>query len=227
MSRMRVLVLGRQGAGKGTQCVRLARRLGVPHISTGDVLRAAVRAGSELGRQATSFMEAGQLVPDELILGVVADRLQEPDAREGFVLDGFPRNLAQGQALVSMLGDDAIDAAVDIDVPNDVVIRRIASRRVCGDCASISVAPDPAVPAMACACGGRAVQRTDDTEFAVSRRLAIYEEQTRPLVHWLSSLDLLVTVDGTGSPDQVETRIVDALRLAVAPAAEASGELVS
>src|SRR3954471_5584214 len=139
---MRMLVLGRQGAGKGTQCERLAARMSVPHISTGDVLRAAVRDGTPLGRRAGEFMDAAQLVPDELILDVVSARLSEPDAAAGFVLDGFPRTLAQGQALFDLLGEDPIDVAVDLDVPEDLVVARIAARRVCGDCGRISVALD-------------------------------------------------------------------------------------
>ena len=220
---MRMLFLGRQGAGKGTQCERLAARLSVPHISTGDVLRAAVREGTPVGRRAAAFMDAGQLVPDDLILDVVADRLSEPDAAQGFVLDGFPRTLAQGQALFDLLGDDPIDLAVDLDVPEDLVVSRIAARRVCGDCGRISVALDHSHRSYPCACGGIATQRADDTEFAVSRRLAIYEEQTRPLVHWLASLDLLVTVDGVGTPDEVEARVAGALRTVTRATSELAG----
>lgn len=216
---MRMVVLGRQGAGKGTQCQRVAARLGVPHISTGDVLRAAVRDGTPVGRRAADFMNAGRLVPDELMLDVVSARLAEPDTATGFVLDGFPRTLAQGQALFDLLGDHALDLAVDLDVPEDLVVARIAARRVCGDCGRISVALDRAHLSYPCACGGTATQRPDDTEFAVSRRLAIYEQETRPLVNWLASLDLLVTVDGVGGPDEVEARIAAAIRTAGAGAA--------
>ena len=209
---LRVVVLGRQGAGKGTQCVRLARRLRVPHISTGDVLRAAVHDGTDLGRRVAVVMNAGDLVPDALMLDVVADRLRQPDAKRGFVLDGFPRTLAQGQALLDLLGDHGLDLAVDLDVPEDVVIARIAARRICRDCGDTSVALDAATTAYPCECGGTMEQRADDTELAVSRRLAIYADQTRPLVNWLASLNLLVTVDGTGSPDDVEARLLSHCR---------------
>lgn len=220
---MRMLVLGRQGAGKGTQCERLAARMSVPHISTGDVLRAAVREGTSVGRRAASFMDTGRLVPDDVILDVVAARLSEPDAAAGFVLDGFPRTLAQGQALFDLLGEQAIDVAVDLDVPEDLVVARLAARRVCGDCGRISVALDHSHRSYPCSCGGTATQRADDTEFAISRRLAIYEEQTQPLVRWLAALDLLVTVDGVGAPDEVEARVLAAIRTASSARSELAG----
>ena len=209
----RLLVLGRQGAGKGTQCERLARHFGVPHISSGDVLRAAVKARTPLGMAAHGFMAAGELVPHTLIVQAIAERLDQPDARDrGFVLDGFPRTKTQAEALFDLLDPLVIDAAVDIDVPTRVVIRRLAARRVCETCAAITVA-EAGRPTVVCrVCGGRALPRPDDTAQAIARRLAIYDEETRPLLEWLADEELLITVDGMGSPDDVHRRILAALR---------------
>jgi len=208
----RLLVLGWQGSGKGTQCERLAQHLGVPHISSGDVLRAAVKAGSDLGRAAQRFMTAGELVPDPLITGAVAQRLAEPDARDGFVLDGYPRTVSQARALFELLKPAGIDAAVDLDVAPKVVLRRLAARRVCQVCGTMGVAT-AGQPVLVCGvCGGDAVQRADDTPDAIARRLALYDEETRPLLAWLAERKLLVTVDGVGATDEVGRRVLVALQ---------------
>jgi adenylate kinase len=209
----RVIVLGRQGAGKGTQCGRLATHLRVPHISTGDLFRAAINAGTELGRKAKSFTERGLLVPDHIVIDLVAAHLGGPESRAaGYLLDGFPRTLAQGQALFEVLGAGAADLAVELDVPVDVVRPRLAARRVCRDCGTVAAAPDGFSHHLACArCGGIATRRDDDTDEAIERRLAIYDEESTPLLGWLAKQGLLVTVDGLGSPDDVFARLVAAV----------------
>jgi adenylate kinase len=209
----RVIVLGRQGAGKGTQCARLATHLGVPHISTGDLFRAAIAAGTALGRQAKSYVDRGALVPDELVLDVVAAHLGGADARRrGYLLDGFPRTLAQGQALFEVLGAGAADLAVELDVRTDDVLPRLSARRVCRDCGAVTSAPD--AEEVGCPqCGGIAARRDDDTDEAIARRLALYDEQSAPLLVWLADQGILVTVDGAGAPDAVFDRV----RAAVEP----------
>lgn len=207
---VRLVVFGRQGAGKGTQCARLSRFYVVPHISTGDMLRAAVREGTAFGRKAESFMQAGELLPDDVIIGVVEERLARPDTSErGFILDGFPRTSAQAEALLTIAAPQGIDVAVNLDVPRDVVLRRLASRRVCSDCGANYSVQEPPESNWTCdVCGGRVVQRPDDTEAAISRRLDIYEQETYPLIAWFDGHGLLATVDGLGRPDEVFSRVV-------------------
>lgn len=213
MAGPRLAMLGRQGAGKGTQCTRLAVHLGVPHISTGDLFRHAIAAGSALGEQARSYVERGALVPDDLVLDLVADHLGASGARRaGYLLDGFPRTLAQGQALFEVLGERAVDAAVEIEVAPATVLPRLAARRVCQDCGAVTAAPDGWAHHLACpACGGMARRRDDDTDEAIARRLALYDEEATPLLAWLDRHDLLVTIDGTGSADDVFARLCAAL----------------
>lgn len=210
---VRLLVFGRQGAGKGTQAVRLAERYGVPHISTGDMLRAAVKEGTEFGLQAKAIMDAGQLVSDEVMLGIISERLAEPDARTGWLLDGFPRTEQQARDLAALVGDGGIDLALDLDVPEEVVLDRITSRRVCSNCgATYALGRDESAETGICAaCGGAVVQRDDDSEAAVRKRLDLYAEQTLPAVRWFGDQGLLVTVDGVGDPDEIAQRLADAI----------------
>jgi len=210
-SGVRLLVLGKQGAGKGTQAVRIARHYGVPHISTGDMFRAAAAAGTSFGLRANEYMTRGELVPDDVVIGVVAERLAKDDAQDqGFVLDGFPRTRVQAEELQRLLGPSGLDAAVDIDVPTDVVIDRISGRRVCSTCgATYHVNAPPKKPWVCDKDGGDVVQREDDTPEAVTKRLEFYEKDTRPLLDFYDGLGLLVTVDGVGEPDDVFDRIVD------------------
>jgi adenylate kinase len=208
------VVLGKQGAGKGTQCVRLARHYAVPHISTGDMFRAAVRSGSEFGAKARKFMDAGDLVPDDVVIGLVRERLGQDDARlRGFVLDGFPRTVQQAEALDEMLAPQGgVELVVDLEVPTEVVLKRLASRRVCVECGTnYSVERPPEDPDTCDICGGKVVQREDDTVSAIRRRLELYEEQTAPLIAWYLAKDKLVTVDGVGEPDRVTTRLIRAI----------------
>lgn len=206
---VRLVVLGRQGAGKGTQAARLADHYGVPHISTGDMLRAAVAAGTEFGLRAKSVMDAGGLVGDDIMIGVVDERLRATDAVEhGYILDGFPRTVAQGRSLQEITAERPLDVAVDLEVPEDVVLDRITKRRVCTTCGRIySVDSPPTTPWVCDADGGDVVQRADDTEDAVRKRLDLYAAETKPLVPFYDELGLLEVVDGLGSPDDVYARL--------------------
>jgi len=217
----RVVLLGRQGSGKGTQADRLSALYGVPHISTGDAFRDAIRNGSPLGRTAQGYVDRGELVPDEVVVGVLRERLLQagslgPESTSGFILDGFPRNIPQAEALADLLAPDGLDVVVNLDVSTDEVLRRIAGRRVCVGCgASYNVVDNPPkAPGVCDACGGRLVQRDDDTEEAIRRRLEIYESVTAPLVDWYREQGVLATVDAAGSPDEVTTRAVAAIEAA-------------
>jgi adenylate kinase len=205
--------LGRQGAGKGTQCLRLSRHFVVPHISTGDMLRAAVKAGTELGKQAKEIMDDGGLVPDDIMVGIVEDRLDHSDTtHRGYILDGFPRTVEQAEALADITADRPLDAVVDLDVPTDVVVERLASRRVCVDCGSnYSVQSPPRYGWRCDNCGGDVIQRADDTTEAIKHRLDAYERKTAPLIEWYKDRDLLVVVDGRGAPDDITVRLIDAI----------------
>ena len=180
----RLLILGRQGAGKGTQCVRLSNHYVVPHISTGDILRTAVKEGTELGRVAKQVMDAGGLVGDAIMIGIVDERLARPDAvRRGYILDGFPRTVAQAEALEQITAQRPIDLVIDLDVPRELVFERISSRRVCRDCGTnYTATASDAARGICERCGGDVVQRDDDTPEAVSKRLDLYESQTSPLI---------------------------------------------
>ncbi|CAB4539660.1 unannotated protein [freshwater metagenome] len=209
---VRLLVFGRQGAGKGTQAIRLAEHFGVPHISTGDMLRAAVREGTEFGQLAKEIMDAGHLVSDEVMLGLISERLAQPDAAQGWLLDGFPRTLQQGKDLVALTGADGIDLALDLDVAEEVVVERISSRRVCASCgANYSVQVPPSSPWVCDVCGGAVTQRDDDTEQAVRERLATYLQQTVPVVKWFETQGLLVTVDGAGDRDEITQELISVI----------------
>ncbi|MFP5488710.1 MAG: adenylate kinase [Acidimicrobiia bacterium] len=207
----RLIILGRQGAGKGTQCVRLSRHYVVPHISTGDMLRAAAREGTELGRTAKEVMDAGGLVGDEIMIGLVDERLRKPDAdSRGYILDGFPRTVAQAEALDGITAQKPINVVIDLDVPREIVVERISSRRVCRDCGTNYTAQGREPSPWICdVCGGDVKQRADDTPEAVNRRLDLYESQTAPLIEYYSSRGALAVVNGIGHPDHVFKRLTD------------------
>ena len=212
---VRLIIFGRQGAGKGTQCTRLAAHYGVPHISTGDMLRAAVKAGTEFGRKAKEYMDQGQLLPDDIMVGLVGERLAEPDAATGWLLDGFPRTPPQAEALVEITAAAPFNLAINLEVPESVVIDRISNRRVCENCQAIYSVDKPPTHDWTCdRCGHQVVQRDDDTIEAVTARLALYESQTAPLRSWFEGRGQLVTIDGTGSPDEVAESLVAAIEAA-------------
>jgi adenylate kinase len=206
----RLIILGRQGAGKGTQCVRLSRHYVVPHISTGDMLRTAVREHSEMGMAAKRYMDRGDLVPDDVMIGIVDERLSKDDTvTRGYILDGFPRTVAQAEALARSTEARPIHIVIDLDVPREVVLQRLASRRVCQDCGTIYTSSGrERLPWICDVCGGDVVQRADDTEEAINRRLDLYESQTAPLIGHYQETSLLEVVDGVGSQDEVLNRMV-------------------
>jgi adenylate kinase len=209
----RLIILGRQGAGKGTQCVRLSRYYVVPHISTGDMLRAAAREGSEVGLMAKQIMDTGGLVGDEVMIGLVDERLRKPDAdTRGYILDGFPRTVAQAEALAAITSPKPIHVVIDLDVPREIVLERLSSRRVCSDCGTnyTAVAVEPS-PWICDVCGGDVKQRADDTPDAVNRRLDLYETQTAPLIDHYSRRGQLAVINGVGNPEHVFKRLCEAV----------------
>ena len=211
----RLVILGRQGAGKGTQCMRLARHYVVPHVSTGDIFRASVKAGSEFGLRADEYMRAGKLVPDEIVVGVVRERLAQRDSRlRGFILDGFPRTAAQAKALDAMLEEEGmpLDLTINLEISEEAALQRLAARRVCSTCATIySTSRPPSINWTCDNCGGEVVQRQDDTEEAIRKRLADYNDLTNPLIAWYEARGALATVDALGTPDDVLDRLVCAI----------------
>src|ERR1700724_101564 len=215
---MRIVLLGAPGSGKGTQSQRLVARAGIPQISTGDLLRAAVARGTELGRQAKQAMEEGRLVDDSLVLGMIRDRLGEPDTRRGFILDGFPRNLAQAHALERLLETlrQPLDAVVQFDVDYRELVRRISGRRTCADCGRVFnlLTCPPATHSELCPRTGaphRLMQRPDDNEATVAERLRVYDEQTRPLIDFYRARGLLRVINAEGDVDEVTRRRAQAL----------------
>jgi adenylate kinase len=210
---VRLVVLGKQGAGKGTQCVRLSHHYVVPHVSTGDMLRGEVKSKTELGARAQSLMDQGELIPDGMVMQMVRGRLSERDTRgRGFVLDGCPRTTSQAKDLDEIVHPFGLDLVIDLDVPTALVMKRLASRRVCVDCgANYSTAAPPMVNWTCDVCGGEVVQREDDTEEAIQRRLDLYEAETAPLIAWYTERGVLVRINGTGSPDAVTRRVVGAI----------------
>ena len=206
---MNIVLLGAPGAGKGTQAAKLVEEFSLPHISTGDMLRAAVAAGTELGLKAKSYMDAGDLVPDDVIIGLVTERLQDSDTANGFILDGFPRTSAQAVALDAELSklERPLDAALLIDVDPEVIVGRLCSRRMCRECGHIGTVADATCPK----CGGEMYQRDDDNEATVRNRLDVYEKSTSPLIDYYRGCELLVTIDGDRDPDVVYADVKEAL----------------
>lgn len=211
---LRLVIFGRQGAGKGTQSARLSARYGTPHISTGDMLRAAVANATPLGIEAKAVMDAGGLVSDEIILGVVEERLAEPDVQShGFLLDGFPRTVVQAEGLARFA---TVDVAIDLVVPEEVVLERMSSRRVCSSCARVYSLTEPPASGWNCdSCGSDVVLRTDDRPEAIAKRLQAYSTETQPTIDWYGAAGLLVAVDGLGTPDEVTGRLLAAIDAAV------------
>jgi len=210
---IRLVLLGKQGAGKGTQCVRLARHYVVSHVSTGDMFRAAVRSESELGRKVKGYLDAGDLVPDEVTLAIVGERLNHPDTRSrGFILDGFPRSVNQAKLLDELLDPIQLDMVIDLHIPTEEALQRLNGRRVCSTCAAIYHVSKPPKYDWTCDnCGGEVVQRDDDTDDAIRRRLQLYEDETAPLIDYYFEKGMLVTVDGLGTTDEVANRLTEAI----------------
>lgn len=206
---MNIVLLGAPGAGKGTQAAFLVEEFNLPHISTGDMLRAAVKAGTELGKKAKSFMDAGELVPDDVIIGLVIERLGQPDTNVGFILDGFPRTTAQAVALDAELSklERPLDAALLIDVDPEVIVGRLTSRRMCKECGCIGSVADAVCPK----CGGEMYQRDDDNETTVRNRLDVYAKSTSPLIDYYRGCELLVSIDGDRDPKVVYADVKDSL----------------
>ncbi|AOT60514.1 MULTISPECIES: adenylate kinase [Streptomyces] len=214
---MRIVLVGPPGAGKGTQAAFLAGNLSVPHISTGDLFRANISQGTELGKQAKAYMDAGNLVPDEVTIGMAKDRMEQPDAEHGFLLDGFPRNVAQAKALDAMLqsADMKLDAVLDLEVPEDEVVKRIAGRRICrNDSAHVFhvTYSAPKQEGVCDVCGGELYQRDDDSEETVRTRLEVYHTQTEPIIDHYRAQGLVVTISALGKVDEVTERAMAALR---------------
>ncbi|MGI6754682.1 MAG: adenylate kinase [Atopobiaceae bacterium] len=208
---MKIVLLGAPGAGKGTQAQKLVEDYGVAHISTGDLLRAAVKAGTKLGKQAKEYMDAGALVPDKLVIDLMKERLQEDDCAQGFILDGFPRNTAQAVSLDSELAalGIKIDGALLIDVDFDVIIKRLSERRTCKSCGYTAPAGTNTCPR----CGGEMYQRDDDKPETIKKRLDTYENQTAPLIEYYAGQDRLVKVDGDRPVDEVYADVKRGLHL--------------
>jgi adenylate kinase len=223
---VRLVLLGPPGAGKGTQARALGALWGIPQVASGDLLRASVREHSELGREAAGYMDRGQLVPDELVLKLVAARLGKDDARKGFILDGFPRNVMQAEALAAGLERAGVklDKVVAVIVPDEEIVKRISGRRTCRSCdAMYHVAFEPPAKAGVCdKCGGELYQREDDAEETVRERLKVFAAATRPLLDYYGRLGMLAQVDGVGRTDEVEKRILSAVNGPAAPSKAAA-----
>lgn len=204
---MKIIMLGAPGAGKGTQAKQIADRYHIPHVSTGDIFRSNIKGGTELGMKAKAFMDQGQLVPDELTIGMLMDRIQEADCESGYVLDGFPRTIPQAQSLTEALAKlgESIDYAINVDVPDERIISRMAGRRACLTCGSTyHIVYHPSKTEGVCdSCGDKLVLRDDDKEETVKKRLSVYHEQTKPLIDYYDKAGVLVNVDGTKNMDQV------------------------
>jgi adenylate kinase len=213
---MRIVIFGPQGAGKGTQSQRIAEKYGIPAISTGEIFRWAIKGKTSLGQKVSEYVDSGRLVPDELTIGVVRERLQADDARDGFLLDGFPRNVLQADALNEIVCEAQgvpLDAALVIEVPEEVSVRRLLGRRVCSKCGRNYHVDSPPSNNWTCdVCGGEVVGRSDDNgEDTIRERLKLYHEQTEPMKEYFAERGILRQVDGVGTPDEVFDRIVAAL----------------
>jgi len=207
---IRVIMLGRQGAGKGTQCRRVAEHYGIPHISTGEILRNAVRQGTVVGRRVKRVLDEGGLVEDDLMVSLVQGRIGEVDARiKGYVLDGFPRTIGQAEAFDEITEVRPVNVVIDLEVQRDVVLRRLSARRTCQKCDAnyVSTGNDPN-PSLCKICGGIVHQRDDDTPEAINHRLDLYDEITAPLVDYYRKTAKLVVVEGLGSPDEVFAKLL-------------------
>ncbi len=212
---MNLIMLGPPGSGKGTQAKRLTERFGIPQISTGDILREAVKEGTPLGKEAKRYMDEGKLVPDEVVVGIVRERLKEPDCEKGFILDGFPRTVAQAEALDQILEEMGrkIDHVIDIEVSEDELLKRLTGRRTCKRCGAMYhiIFNPPKRDGICDQCGGELYQRDDDREETIKARLKVYREQTAPLIDYYEKRGLLRRIEGSGKIDEIEERILKAI----------------
>lgn len=212
---MKIIMLGAPGAGKGTQAIKIAEKYGVPHISTGDIFRANIKNGTELGKKAKEYMDKGVLVPDELTCDLVVDRIHQDDCTNGFVLDGFPRTIPQAEALDAALSKDneTMDYAIDIEVPDENIVKRMGGRRACVNCGATYhiVSAPPKVEGVCDHCGGNLTIRDDDKPETVQKRLTVYHDQTQPLIDYYRKAGILHSVDGTQTLDDVFSEIVKVL----------------
>lgn len=212
---MKIIMLGAPGAGKGTQAKMLSERYGIPHISTGDIFRMNIKNNTELGQKAKGYMDAGQLVPDELVVDLVVDRIKAKDCMKGFILDGFPRTIPQAEALDYALNNqnEKIDYAINVDVPDENIIRRMSGRRACVGCgATYHLVYNPTKKEGVCdVCGEKLILRDDDKPETVQKRLNVYHEQTQPLIDYYTNAGILKTVDGTVDIEDVFGAIVEIL----------------
>lgn len=212
---MKIIMLGAPGAGKGTQAKKIAAKYNIPHISTGDIFRANIKNGTELGKKAQTYMDQGLLVPDELVVDLVVDRVGQEDCKNGYVLDGFPRTIPQAEALDKALAamGEKMDFAIDVDVPDENIVRRMGGRRACVGCGAtyhLEYAPTKA-EGICDACGKELILREDDKPETVQKRLGVYHEQTQPLIDYYTAAGILRTVDGTVDINDVFQAIVDLL----------------
>ena len=209
---MKIIMLGAPGAGKGTQAKKIAAKYGIPHISTGDIFRANIKNGTELGKKAKTYMDQGLLVPDELVVDLVVDRVKQEDCKNGYVLDGFPRTIPQAEALDKALTDlgEKMDYAIDVDVPDENIVRRMSGRRACVGCGAtyhLEYAPTKA-EGICDVCGKELILRDDDKPETVTKRLNVYHEQTQPLIDYYKKQNILKSVDGTQPMEKVFADIV-------------------
>jgi adenylate kinase len=213
---MRLILVGPPGAGKGTQAVHLASHFSIPHISTGDIFRLNIKGETKLGLHAKSFMDAGNLVPDSVTNDMVADRLTHPDAKSGFLLDGYPRNIGQADFLKDNLEKSGtpLDAVLEFKLENEEIIKRLSGRRACRGCGATShvIFEAPKVAGICDACGGELYQRSDDAENVIANRLAVYAEQTEPIINYYKSAGLLKTISAVGEVSDIAARAIAALK---------------
>ncbi len=214
---MNLILLGAPGAGKGTQAKFIVEKYGIPQISTGDMLREAVAKGTELGKKAKEFMNRGKLVPDDIVIGIVKERLRQKDCERGFILDGFPRTIAQAEALDRIMTEmgKKIDAVINISVPEEEIVRRIVNRRICRKCGAIYhlIYDPPKKPGICDKCGGELYQRDDDREEVVRQRFAVYRKSTQPLIDYYRKKGILYEVDGTKDIESVKSDILSILEM--------------
>jgi adenylate kinase len=212
---MKIIMLGAPGAGKGTQAKKIAEKYQIPHVSTGDIFRSNIKEGTQLGRKAKEYMDQGALVPDELTIGMLMDRIQQEDCKNGYVLDGFPRTIPQAESLQKAITEmgQKIDFAINVDVPDENIISRMSGRRACISCgATYHIVYNPSKVAGICdVCGSELVLRDDDKPETVKKRLAVYHDQTRPLIDYYKEAGVLVNVDGTQELNKVFSDITDIL----------------